>query len=323
MVGWGRAEGLPDDSGGGGRSGWEGGHLWASGFPGLNSGTGADTGVRSGGAELAGTSGDEGDSGDEGGLDLGSLALPGPNGETVALPGLNLGTGALRGLNSGTGALPGLNWGSGALSPLLWHSPRAILSSPSAAVQGAELLSVLTPSVAFSLKAGVVAGSRTLTDVISSSGSAAIRGSVAPCGDGLSVAADSGSPSAVGSGMRSSQRGDGGLGTGSGVELARFSWEQAGNGDPFLASVHSTKVGEIRSRTILGRRCSAHEVQAGVLECTEPVVRVGGEAGEDQEQSGVTLEQCYFGCKDWLIFDSVIQTNTISWQFVTICWIGG
>ncbi len=102
---------------------------------------GADTGVRSGGAELAGTSGDEGD---EEGLDLGSVALPGPNGETVALPGLNSGTGALRGLNlgtgahrglnSGTGALPGLNWGSGALSPLLWHSPRAILSSPSAAV---------------------------------------------------------------------------------------------------------------------------------------------------------------------------------------------
>ncbi len=39
--------------------------------------------------------------------------------------------------------------------------------------------------------------------------------------------------------MRSAQRGDGGLGTGSGV--GRFSWEQVGNGDSFLASVHSTK----------------------------------------------------------------------------------
>ncbi len=61
--------------------------------------------------ELAGTGGDEGD---EGGLDFGSVALPGPNRETVALPGLNSGTGAP--------------------TPLLWHSPRAILGSPSAMV---------------------------------------------------------------------------------------------------------------------------------------------------------------------------------------------
>ncbi len=88
----------------------------------------------------------------------------------------------------------------------------------------------------------------TLTDIISSSGSAAILSSVAPCGDGSSVAAGSGSPSAVGSGMRSVQRGDGGLGTGSGVELARFSWEQVGNGDPFLASVHSTKAEKVGRR---------------------------------------------------------------------------
>ncbi len=89
------------------------------------------------------------------------------------------------------------------------------------------------------------AGSHTLTDVISSSGSAAILSSVAPCGDGSSVAAGSGAPSAVGSGMRSAQRGDGGLGTGSGVELARFSWEQVGNGYPFLASVPSTKAAKL------------------------------------------------------------------------------
>ncbi len=86
-------------------------------------------------------------------------------------------------------------------------------------MQGAELLSALTPSVALSLKAGAVTGSRTLTDVICSSGSAAIVNSVAPCGDGSSVVAGSGSPSAVGSGMRAAQRGDGGLGTGSGVAL--------------------------------------------------------------------------------------------------------
>ncbi len=102
-------------------------------------------------------------------------------------------------------------------------SPRCINSSPSAAVQVAELHSALIPSTAVSLKEGIVAGSRTLTDVICSSGSAAIVRSVTPCDDGSSVAAGSGSPSAVCSGMRSTQRGDGGLGTGSGEDLARSS----------------------------------------------------------------------------------------------------
>ncbi len=98
---------------------------------------------------------------------------------------------------------------------------------------------MLSLSAAFSLEAGVVAGSRTWTEVTSSSGSAAIRGAVAPCGDGSSVG--SGSPSAVGSGMRSAQRGDGRLGTGSGVALARSPSELMVNGDPCLTNVHSTK----------------------------------------------------------------------------------
>ncbi len=119
-------------------------------------------------------------------------------------------------------------------------SPRCINSSPSAAVQVAELHSALIPSTAVSLKAGIVAGSRTLTDVICSSGSAAIVRSVTPCDDGSSVAAGSGSPSAVCSGMRSTQRGDGGLGTGSGEDLARSSSVETVKGDPFLARVHST-----------------------------------------------------------------------------------
>ncbi len=90
---------------------------------------------------------------------------------------------------------------------------------------------MLSLSAAFSLEAGVVAGSRTWTEVTSSSGSAAIRGAVAPCGDG----------SSVGSGMRSAQRGDGRLGTGSGVALARSPSELMVNGDPCLTNVHSTK----------------------------------------------------------------------------------
>ncbi len=197
----------------------------AGGLPGLNSGMGSDTG---------GHSGDAG----SGGRFLGA-GTGGCNGGTGSRF-QGTGTGALRGLNSGTGALPGLNWRSGALSPLLWHRPHAILSSPSAAVQGTDLLSMLTPSVAFSLEAGVVAGSGTLTDAISSYGSAAILSSVwrwliGRGGLWLSFSV----------GLRQVLRAVGrwlaGLGTGSGVELARFSWEQAGNGDPFLSSVHSTK----------------------------------------------------------------------------------
>ncbi len=124
---------------------------------------------------------------------------------------------------------------------------------------------MLTPSPAFFHVADVVAGSHTLTDVISGSSSVKILSTIPQCVDGTLVAAGSGSLSAVGSGMRSTQRGDGGLGTGSGVELS-----------------------EIRSRAIPGRR-SAHDVQAGIVECTGRVIHVVGEDGEDQEQSGVAL----------------------------------
>ncbi len=134
-------------------------------------------------------------------------AFSGLNSGTGAHSGLNSGTGALSGLNSGTGALSGFNTGTGALSasqsmspsitsPLQSSCPRSIISSPSATVQGAELLSALSLSAAFSLVAGSVAGSHTAC----SSGYAAIRCSVAPCSDGSSVAAGDGSPSAVGSG---------------------------------------------------------------------------------------------------------------------------
>ncbi len=165
MVGWGQAEGLPDGSGEGGRTRWEGGHLWASGLSGLITGTRALSGLNTGTEALSG-------------LNSGTGALSGLNTGTGALSGLNSGTGALSGLNSGTGALSGLNSGTGALSSLVWHSPRAILSSPSAAVQGTELFSTLTLSAAFSLLAGVVDGSHTLNDIISSSGSVAILSSV-------------------------------------------------------------------------------------------------------------------------------------------------
>ncbi len=108
-------------------------------------------------------------------------------------------------------------------------------------MQGAELISMLSLSAAFSHVAGSVAGSRTLIDVIIGSGAAAILSTVTPCGDGSSVTAGSDSPSAVGSGMRSAQRGDGGLCTGSGVDLARSFSGQTVRGDPFLTRVHSMK----------------------------------------------------------------------------------
>lgn len=51
-----------------------------------------------------------------------------------------------------------------------------------------------------------------------------------------------GSTSSVGLGLCSKSWGDDGLGSGSKVALAISSWEPVGNGDPFLATVHSTKM---------------------------------------------------------------------------------
>ncbi len=73
-------------------------------------------------------------------------------------------------------------------------------------MQGAELISMLSLSAAFSHVAGSVAGSRTLIDVIIGSGAAAI----------LST-------------------------PGSGVDLARSFSGQTVRGDPFLTRVHSMK----------------------------------------------------------------------------------
>ncbi len=87
---------------------------------------------------------------------------------------------------------------------------------------------------------GTVAGSRTWSDGLGSTSGAIIR-SVARLSAGSQIAAGNGSPSSVGSGWCSGPRGDGGLGSGSGVDLARSSSWETVRGDPFLARVHSTK----------------------------------------------------------------------------------
>ncbi len=51
------------------------------------------------------------------------------------------------------------------------------------------------------------------------------------------------------------------------------------------------KGSKIHSRTILGRQRSVFSAPTGVVECTECIVRVAGEACEDQEQHGVAIEQ--------------------------------
>ncbi len=70
------------------------------------------------------------------------------------LPGLTSGSRANTGGRSGGAGSGGRLWGAGtgAFRPSLWHNLRAILSSPSATVQGAELLSAFTPSVGFLLQ---------------------------------------------------------------------------------------------------------------------------------------------------------------------------
>ncbi len=82
--------------------------------------------------------------------------------------------------------------------------------------------------------------------------------------------AGSGSLSAVDSGMRSTQWGDGGLGTGSGVTGSK-----------------------ICSRTIFGQWFFALWVQAGIVECAERVIQVAGDISKDQEQSCMVLEQSF------------------------------
>ncbi len=186
--------GLPDESGGGGRSGREGGHFRGAGtgghFRGAGTGghfRGAGTGESEAPSVLDGTSGDDGER--RGGISYSSSVS-----QSIK-------------------------------SPSMSSSPRCRISSPSATVQGAELHSALTPSTAGSLVVGIVTGSRTWSDVLGST-SGAILCSVARLCAGSQIAAGNGSPSSVGSGWCSVPLGDGGLGSGSGVDLARSSTAQ-------------------------------------------------------------------------------------------------
>ncbi len=143
------------------------------------------------------------------GLNSGTGPLSGLDVETGALSGLNLGTGALSGLDVETVAFSGLNSGTGALSRLdmetgahLWagcgnRSPlwagrgnrgnrglrrrreeRGRVSIP---VNKVLLRTPLCDHtvITLALEVGIVAGSHTWTEVTCSSGSAAIRCSVA------------------------------------------------------------------------------------------------------------------------------------------------
>ncbi len=100
------------------------------------------------------------------------------------------------------------------MSAYISKSASTELCSPSAMVQWAELPSAFSLSMMLSPVASSVAGSCTWSDMLGSS-SGVIPSTVAPCGDGSSFVAGSGSPSVVGSGSCSTQRGDGGLGSGS------------------------------------------------------------------------------------------------------------
>ncbi len=232
-------------------------------------GTGERSGVAGSGGRFRGAG--TGGSGAPSGLDMGTR-------DEGGLDGTSGGDGERRGGSSISRSVS-----QSIRSPSMSSSPSCIISSPSAMMQGAELLSALSLSAAFFHVAGSVASSRTLTDVISGCGSAAILSTVAPCGDGSSVSG----------GLRHALRAAGRWWAGH--------WVGSGTGEILLGTggerrsisrqcpLH--KSGEIRSRAIHRRRRSARDVQASVKERTERVVRVGGEAGEDQKQSGVALER--------------------------------
>ncbi len=166
--------------------------------------------------------------------------------------------GHIRGAGTG-GHIRGAGTG-GSDAPSLSSSPRGLISSPSAAVQGAEL-----HSTACFLVMGTVAGSRTWSDGLGSTSGAIFRSVARLCAGSL-IAEGNGSTSSVGSGWCSAPRGDGGLGSGSGVDLARSSSGETVRGRSISRQRPLHKGGEILSRTIFGRQRSACGVQACIVE---------------------------------------------------------
>ncbi len=175
------------------RCGWEGGHFRGAGtgghFRGASTG-GHFRGAGTGGSEVP--SGLDKGTKDEGGLD----GTSGDDGERRG--GSSISSSVFQSIKS----------------PSMSSSPRCIISSPSATVQGVELHSALTLSTAGSLVMGTVADSRTWSDGLGST-SEVILCSVARLCAGLQIAVGNGSPSSVGSGWCSAPRGDGGLVQGS------------------------------------------------------------------------------------------------------------
>ncbi len=167
-----------------------GGHSWASGLSGLPS-------------EIRAHSW----------LDSGTESLSLLDWETGAHSGLDVGTGDEGGLDGASGDEGERRGGKSASrsvsqsmrSPSKSSSPRCTISSPSVAVQGAELHSALSPSTACSLAAGTVAGSRTWSDGLGSFSGAILRSVARYCTGSLN-AVGIGSPSSVGSGFSSTQR---------------------------------------------------------------------------------------------------------------------
>lgn len=103
-----------------------------------------------------------------------------------------------------------------------------------------------TRALHLSSDACIVASPRTCSDVWWGSSSRVILRSYAHLGDGLFIMAGFGFPSAVGSGWNSAHRGDGRLGSGSGVGLEMSSSTgQMEKCSPLLSSTHSTKLVKI------------------------------------------------------------------------------
>ncbi|XP_016107363.1 uncharacterized protein [Sinocyclocheilus grahami] len=180
--------------------------------------------------------------------------------ETGALSGLDVKTGVTKGFEEG-GRRGGKSTSSSVSqsirSPSKSSSQRYIISSPSATVHWAELHSALSLSTACSLAGGTVAGSRTQSDGLGSApplSCSALRWLVDRGGNGLSVIGG------LGLMHRTSGRWWAGLcvrsGSGEIIHGADGEWQSVSLQSPLHES------GKILSRTIFGRRRSAHGVQA-------------------------------------------------------------
>ncbi len=171
-------------------------------------------------------------------------------------------------------ATPPSRTGMSVYVSILIKSSESCNCSPSAAVQWAGFSAAPSCSTVTSTVTCDVASSRTWSEGWWGSGPGAIPSSIAPSYDGSWVAMGSGSPSAVGLGWCSANRGDGGLGlwvrSGAGVVICDVHSKQQSTGHQHPLN----EGGKSLSRTVPRQLRSCGGVQSSLIKQAEAAVQV-------------------------------------------------